>query len=158
MKFLKILAVVLGIYVGIVIAFESLIGYFQPQSDNTLVLATADDDGVVRQRVLTRIENDGGLYVAVNHWPRAWYHRVLEFPDVTVTLGEIRLSATALRVTDPLEIAAVTETAPAPLMFRILTGFPPRYFVRLDAAEVSVPPETVTVDIPEALPSVPEAG
>ena len=42
MKILKKVSIVVLVYVGIVVAFESLIGYFQPASGSTLVLTTFD--------------------------------------------------------------------------------------------------------------------
>ncbi len=45
MKALKIAAIVVLAYVGIVVAFESLIGYFQPTAGSTLVITTFDQDG-----------------------------------------------------------------------------------------------------------------
>jgi hypothetical protein len=35
---------------------------------------------------VSRLESNGQLYVATNHWTRAWYNRVLEKPEVHVTL------------------------------------------------------------------------
>jgi hypothetical protein len=42
MKAVKWLAIALGIYVGIVVVVESLIGYFQPRGENTLVITTTN--------------------------------------------------------------------------------------------------------------------
>jgi hypothetical protein len=91
MKALKIGAIVVLIYVGIVVVFESLIGYFQPADGSTLVITTFDDDATPHERVVSRLESDGQAYVAANHWPRAWYKRALENPEVQVTFdGEKR--------------------------------------------------------------------
>ncbi|MAE93400.1 MAG: hypothetical protein CL910_01940 [Deltaproteobacteria bacterium] len=131
MKAVKWFVIVLVAYVGIVVAFESLLGYFQPADENTLVIATADADGTRHERVVSRLESDGKLYVAANHWPRAWYRQALANPEVEVTLGE----ETSARVAVPVEGAEherVDGENSLPLPFRILTGFPPRYFLRLD--------------------------
>ena len=37
--------ILLLVYVGIVVLFESLIGYFQPENQGTLVITTTRDDG-----------------------------------------------------------------------------------------------------------------
>ena len=87
MKTLKIIAIVVLVYVGIVVAFESLLGYFQPESGSTLVITTFDGDGTRHDRVVSRLESEGQIYVAANHWPRAWYRRALENPEVQVTLA-----------------------------------------------------------------------
>ncbi len=131
MKIVKILVILLLVYVGIVVAFESLIGYFQPTDAGTLVITTTDDSGEARDRVLSRLESNGALYVAVNHWPRAWYHRVLENPDVEITVDGATGSYLAVPVTGA-EHERVDSEHPLPALVKFLTGFPPRYFVRLD--------------------------
>ena len=73
MKALKIVVIVVLVYLGIVVAFESMIGYFQPTAGSTLVITTFDADGTPHDRVVSRLESGGQLYVAANHWPRAWY-------------------------------------------------------------------------------------
>ena len=69
MRVIKIGGVVFVSYVLIVVAFESLIGYLQPETPGTLVLTTVGEDGAAVDRVLDALHSDGGLYVAVNHWP-----------------------------------------------------------------------------------------
>lgn len=133
MKVAKILGILVLVYVAIVVLFESGIGYFQPQSDGTLVISVQTDDGETSNRVLSRIEVDNQLYVAVNHWPRAWYYKVLDNPDVEVTIGDETKAYTAVEVTAEDEVERVNSARPLPIFFKILTGFPPRRFVRLDA-------------------------
>ena len=87
MKILKIISIgLVVVYIGLVVLFESWLGYSQPSNQNSLVITTFDDQ-VTKDRVLSAVNNDGKLYVSANHHP---------------------------------------------LTFRILTGFPPRYFIRLD--------------------------
>ncbi len=131
MKALKIGAIVVLIYVGIVGAFESLIGYFQPTAGSTLVITTFDGVGTPHDRVVSRLESDGQLYVAANHWPRAWYNRVLENPKVQITQDGEKGDYRAVRVTGAEHDRVEGENSLG-VVFRILTGFPPRYFVRLD--------------------------
>ena len=85
MRTIKTVAIVLVAYVLVVVAFESLLGYFQPEAPGTLVITTVDADGDSHDRVLSGLESDGRSYVAVNHWPRAWYRRVLDNPNVRIT-------------------------------------------------------------------------
>jgi hypothetical protein len=131
MKIVKIAAIVFCVYVGIVIAFESMIGFFQPAGASTLVIATTDADGNANDRVVSRLDSDGKLYVSANHWPRAWYNQALANPNVTVELDDKRESYQAVSVSGEEHDRVNTEHAHS-LMFRILTGFPPRYFIRLD--------------------------
>jgi len=83
---LKIVSIVILVYVGIVVTFESLLGLFQPEAQSTLIITTMDEDGTAHDRVVARLESNGQLYVARNHWPRAWYSRALEHPNVRVTM------------------------------------------------------------------------
>jgi hypothetical protein len=131
MKALKILAIVFLVYVGIVVAFESMIGFFQPASGSTLVITTFDESGAAHDRVVSRLESDGKLYVAANHWPRAWYERALANPEVQATEGDGKVDYRAVPVTGA-EHDRVDADNSLPMVVRILTGFPPRYFVRLD--------------------------
>ena len=90
-----------------------------------------DADGAAHERVVSRLENAGQLYGAANHWTRAWYRRSLKNPDVQATLDGVRGSDRAVPVTSE-EHDRVEGANRHGLGFRILTGFPPRYFVRLD--------------------------
>jgi uncharacterized pyridoxamine 5'-phosphate oxidase family protein len=131
MKALKSVVILVLVYVGMVVAFESLIGYFQPTSESTLVLTTFDGDGIPHDRVVSRLESDDKLYIAANHWPRAWYNRAVEHPEVQVTLGGDKADYRAVPVTG-VEHDRVDGENSLGVAFRILTGFPPRYFLRLD--------------------------
>lgn len=130
-KAVKIIAILALVYVGIVATFESLLGYFQPQGQSTLVITTVDDDGSLHDRVVSRLDSGGDLYVAANHWPRAWYHRALDNPQVKVDLGEGKEPYLAVPVSGE-EHERVDNEHGLGVVFRILTGFPPRYFLRLE--------------------------
>lgn len=131
MKALKIAAIVVLVYVGIVAGFESLIGVLQPSGSSTLVITTFDANGTPHERVVARLESDGKLYVAANHWPRAWYRRALENPNVQATIDGAKRDYTAVPVTGA-EHDRVNSDNRLGIGFRFLTGFPPRYFVRLE--------------------------
>ena len=131
MPALKRIALLVLIYIGIIATFESLLGYFQPSGQSTLVITTANEDGTRHDRVLARLQSNGQLYVAVNHWPRAWYGRALENPSVQVAVNGVTGAYMAVPVSDE-EHDRVNREHSLGLVFRILTGFPPRYFLRLD--------------------------
>ena len=133
MKIVKIVAVVVGIYAALVALFETWLGYSQPMGGNTIVITTTDDDGVKKDRVVSGLEADGALYVAANHWPRAWYRQVLKHPEVEVTANGEKKSYRAVEV-EGEEFDRVNEAHPLGPMIRVLTGFPPRRLVRLDPA------------------------
>ncbi len=131
MKAVKILVIVALVYVGIVVGFESLIGILQPQSGEVLVITTVDEAGSPHDRVVSRLESGGQLYVAANHWPRAWYERALGNPEVQATVEGQKRDFRAVPVSGE-EHDRVNADNALPVPFRILTGFPPRYFLRLD--------------------------
>tara|TARA_B100000900_G_scaffold358399_1_gene329278 strand:- start:1069 stop:1467 length:399 start_codon:yes stop_codon:yes gene_type:complete len=118
-------------YASVVVLFESLLGYYQPQSDGTLTITTTNAAGAEADRVLSSIRVKDRLYVAANHWPRAWFRQTLDNPDVMVTIDGERSAYKAVAIRDE-EHETVNSASPLPLGFRVLTGFPPRYFIRLD--------------------------
>lgn len=130
LKIAKVVAIAVVAYVAIVGAFESLIGYFQPADPSTLVITTFDREGVPHDRVVSPIESNGQLYVATNHWIRSWYNRALENRGVRVTLdgttGDYRAVPVTLEEHDRL-----ARDDALGVLLRILTGFPPRHFLRL---------------------------
>ena len=131
MRALRRIALLVLIYIAIIATFESLLGYFQPSGQGSLVITTADEDGTRHDRVLARLQSNGELFVAVNHWPRAWYGRALENPSVQVAVNGVTGAYMAVPVSDE-EHDRVNREHSLGLVFRILTGFPPRYFLRLD--------------------------
>jgi hypothetical protein len=134
MKIIKRIVILVLVYVVIVATFESLLGFFQPANQATLVITTVDGDGNASDRVLSRLESDGKLYVAVNHWPRAWYENTLANPNVHVTLdGEKGAYSAIPVVAGGGEHERVDGDNSVGTFFRVLTGFPPRYFLRLEA-------------------------
>jgi len=128
---LRIAAIAVLVYVGIVVAFESFLGYLQPTGGSTLVITTFDQSGTPQDRVVSRLESNRRLYVASNHWPRSWYRRALENPSVQITIDGERGDYKAVPVTG-VEHDRVEAENRLGVGLRILTGFPPRYFVRLD--------------------------
>jgi hypothetical protein len=131
MKAAKIVVILLVVYAVVVAAFEALLGFVQPADQNTIVITTLNDEGTPSERVVSRIDHDGKLYVAANHWPRAWYNQALKHPDVEVTLNGEQAAYRATPATRS-EHEAVDGAHPLGLGIRVLTGFPPRYFLRLD--------------------------
>jgi hypothetical protein len=130
-KGIKLVLILLAVYVGIVVLFEFSLGFFQPESGNTIVIETFDAEGNGYTRVVSLLTSASNEYVAVNHWPRAWYRRLEEKPRIGVTRdgGQTIFGA---RMVSGAEHDRVQADNPTPFAFRFLTGFPPRYFVRLD--------------------------
>jgi len=106
---------------------------FQPENigRETIVISTADSDGKTYDRVVSPIDVDGQLFVAANHWPRAWYHRALANPNVRVTRGGKTTDYRAVPVTERERERLLKEPGFPPLAY-VFTGFAPRQFLRLD--------------------------
>jgi len=132
MKILKRIAIGIVItYVLIVVIFETTLGYSQPQFGGTLVLTTTSENGESFDRVLSSLSANDRLYVRVNHWPRSWYFRLLDNPEVRVEIESETNDYLAVDIVGE-EYDLVQKENPAGIAFRILTGFPPRHIVRLD--------------------------
>ena len=132
-RWIRIAVIVAAVYILLVVAFESMLGYFQPTGGDSIVIVTTDDVGNSHERVISRRDIDGNLYVAANHWPRQWYSHAIERPQVGVA-SEIGGAAQPYLAV-PLvgdELERVAEIYNAGLVFKFLTGFPPRRFLRLD--------------------------
>jgi hypothetical protein len=136
MKIAKRIAIGILVYAVVVATFETLLGIFQPMPDSTLVITTSERDGTSHERVLAHLESEGKLYVAANHWPRAWYDRALANPHVQVTIGSETGDYQAVPVSGA-ERDRVDDENSLGIAFRVLTGFPPRLFLRLDPREPS---------------------
>jgi hypothetical protein len=139
MKALKRVGVVIAVYVGFVVAFETLfLGLYQPKLEDNplpmLVLTTTDDSDVSRERRLARFETDGRVYVSAHHWTRGWYSRALKNPNVRVETDGAVADYIAVPV-DGEEFERVAAEHPLPLRYLFLMGFPPpRDILRLDPA------------------------
>lgn len=139
MKAIKWTAIVLGAYVALVVAVECLVGFMggrhagrgvQPD-ENWLVITTTDADGRTRDTVVAGVESGGQLYVASNHWLRGWYDRAVGNPDVEIARGGEKAAYRAVPVSGA-ERVRIERDYQLPWLLRLLTGFPPRSFLRLD--------------------------
>ena len=127
----KILLIVLIIYIGIVVIFESWLGYSQPQGEGMVTINTTSNEGTTSGRVVSLLKSNDNFYIARNHWPKRWYDQALANPEITVESAGTTTSYIAASVTGD-EYDRVDSDNPLPAFFRFLTGFPPRYFIRLD--------------------------
>jgi F420H(2)-dependent quinone reductase len=131
MRALRIVLIAFFAYVALVVAFESLLGWVQPGGAQTIAITTFDADGKTHERVVSRLDSEGKLYVAANHWPRSWYRRALANPNVRVRVGGEGRNYRAVPV-DGAESERVDAQHPRPWLFKFVTGFPPRLIMRLD--------------------------
>jgi hypothetical protein len=131
MRAAKILGIALASYVLVVVLFEIFVVTVQPDMSVGIVLTTTGADGKASDRKLAGVRMDDRLYVSANHWPRPWYHRALANPAVEVTEKGERRPYTAVPVTGD-ELVRIKDRYRFPLLFKFLTGFAPRKFLRLD--------------------------
>ena len=99
-----------------------------------MVITSFEIDGKAINRVVSRLEQGSDIFAAVNHWPRAWARRISQNPYVQITYNETTLNYNAVTLEGGEHDKAVSDF-PVPLAFRILTGFPPRYFFRFELQE-----------------------
>jgi len=111
----------------------AIVAAFQPENlgGETIVLTTTDADGESHERVLLPVDHEGRLFVGANHWPRAWYHRALENPEVSVTRNGETTVYRAVPVGGK-ERERLLDESGFPLVGYVFTGFAPRQFLRLD--------------------------
>ena len=138
MKAIRWLVIALAIYAAIVVSFETLVvvmGKRQAtrglQPDEKWLMITTSDARGKNDTVVAGVESAEHLYVSTNHWPRGWYDRALQNPDVEVTRAGETKPYRAVPVTGE-ERARVEQDYHLPWIVRFLTGFPPRSFLRLD--------------------------
>jgi hypothetical protein len=111
MKLLKVIAIVLVGYVGLVVTFETLVGVMGSRHADRGV--ASDED------------------VAANHWMHRWYKEALERPEVEAEIAGQRATYRAVPVTGD-ERDQLLAASRFPWVMRLLAGFPPRSFLRLD--------------------------
>ena len=134
---IRILAIAVGVYIVIVVAFESLVVFMGKRQaehgvapgEHWLVITTTDASGA-HDTVIAGVEVDGQLYVSANHWSRGWFDRALANPNVAVTRAGVHASYRAEPVLGA-ERDRVESKYTIPLPIRVLTGFPPRAYLRL---------------------------
>ena len=125
--------IVFGLYVMVVIGFETGLGLWQPTWKNTLKITTTDHRGRQNTRVLSGLYMGELLYVRANHWPRDWYHDAIARPQVIVDRGQGPQNYLAVPVTGAEE-RRVNDRHRILRKWRILTGFPPLRILRLELA------------------------
>lgn len=140
MRTWKRIAIALCAYVALVAAFEAFVVWSGrahaergvEADDWAIALTTIDPRAGRRDAIVAGVEVDGRLYVAANHWPRAWYARAVAHPDVEVTRGDAPPRPYRAVPIHDAERDRVAAASALPGVVRVLTGFPPRRFLRLD--------------------------
>jgi hypothetical protein len=138
MSAVNLLAMAFGIYLVLVVAFECMVVTLgQRQADRGLqpgedwiVITTTGSEGS-SDTIVAGVESGGHLYAAANHWPRSWYKRTIANPDVEITRAGEKAPYRAVPVAGD-ERTRIARDYNLPWIIRLLSGFPPRSFLRLD--------------------------
>lgn len=139
MRIARWLAIAVAVYVVIVIGLECLVMFMGARhaerglgpGETWVVITTTDAAGGAKDTVIAGVESEGKLYVSANHWPRGWYRRAIANPDVEITRAGEKSARRAVQVGGE-ERERVLRDYRLPFVLRLLTGFPPRSFLRLD--------------------------
>ena len=123
-------------YVALVVGFETLLGVVQPDTGDTIVITTTDAEGVSSDRVLGRDFAGGQHYASANHWPRAWYRNALANPRVRVTMDGATADYIAVPVDDAEHERVAAEIGNG-FLFKLMVGFAPQRFLRLEPVDAS---------------------
>lgn len=123
------IAVIVG-YVVLLLLLEAVISKAQPNMESAVTLFVNRGDAVV-SRKLYGFDYGDRLYVSSNHWFRQWYYAILERPQIDVEhAGQVK-PYTAVQIGGD-ERAEIAREYKMGLVLRLMCGFAPRRFLRLD--------------------------
>ncbi len=131
MKLAKIVGVVVFVYAGLVAALELAVWHFQPDMPGAVIITTTDEQGAATSRTLAGFNYNDRLYVSSNHWLRGWYYAAVKNPHVDVAIEGPPGAYIATRV-EGAEAAALSDAYSMGFVLRLMCGFAPSRFLRLD--------------------------
>ncbi|MBW2267298.1 MAG: hypothetical protein JRH16_01885 [Deltaproteobacteria bacterium] len=109
MKVVRNLTIALAAYVALGLMLDASLGYFQPQSDSTVVLRSFDAEGGVQETVLHLLDDDGQLWVESGQWFRGWHDRVVANPDVELVRDGETAAYRAVPLDTPEALDRITQ-------------------------------------------------
>ena len=130
MTILETILIVIAGYFVLLLLLEAVVWKTQPSMEGGVTLLVYRG-GSVFTRKLYGFEYRDKLYVSSNHWFRQWYHAILKNPHVDVEhAGEVK-PYTAVPI-DGDERAEIAREYKMGFVLRLMCGFAPRRFLRLD--------------------------
>ena len=124
----------LGIgYVVLLLVLEGVIWKVQPEMEGGVTLHVNTGDTTIKRR-LYGLEYDNKLYVSSNHWFRKWYYAILENPHIEVERAG-KVGAYTAQPIEGDEHNRVVDEYNMGFTLRLLCGFAPQRFLRLDPRE-----------------------
>ena len=133
MLVLEIALIICAGYLILILLLEAVIWKVQPDMDGGVTLHVNTGEAIVKRK-LYGLEYNNKLYVSSNHWFRKWYHAILQNPDIKVERANTVGSYTATPI-DGDEHTEVARQYNMGFVLRLLCGFAPQRFLRLDARE-----------------------
>ncbi len=127
-----VLTIGLG-YLLLLLLLEGVIWKVQPDMEGGLTLHV-DTGGTILKRKLYGLEYENKLYVSSNHWFRKWYHAILKNPQIEVERGGEAKPYTAVPIEGD-EHMRIAKQYDMGFGLRLLCGFAPQRFLRLDPRE-----------------------
>lgn len=124
-----ILFAVVG-YLVLLLILEGVIWKVQPDMTGGVTLHI-ETDGAAIKRTLYGFELDNRLYVSSNHWFRKWYHEIIKNPNIELEQEGSLEPYVAIPLTGD-EHRTVAALYKMGFWLRLLCGFAPRRFLRLD--------------------------
>ena len=130
MFILEVFVAAAGLYILLLLSLEAVVWKVQPDMDNGVTLHVSSGSSEFTRK-LYGFEYGGKLYVSSNHWFRQWYHAILDNPQIDVERDGEREPFTAVPI-DGDERAEVNREYRMGFLLRMMCGFAPRRFLRLD--------------------------
>jgi len=127
------IAILVG-YIILLLLLEAVIWKVQPGMENGVTLFVTVDSTIVARK-LYGFQFDGDLYVSSNHWFRKWYYAVMANPLVEVEHDGETKPCTAVPVEGD-ERGRVANGYKMGFVLRLMCGFAPRRFLRLDPRRI----------------------
>ena len=138
MSWLELLLVVVTGYVVLLLLLEATIWKTQPDMDGGATLHIRQVGNGQQDAMFTRrlygFDYQDKLYVSSNHWFRRWYHAVLDNPDIEVEHEGQLKPYTAVPISGD-EQALIAREYKMRFVLRLMCGFAPRRYLRLDPRE-----------------------
>lgn len=131
MSVLEIGIVLAAAYFLLLLILELTIWKVQPDMDGMVTLHIGRDERRITRK-LYGFDYNGKLYVASNHWVRRWYYAAIDKAEIEVERAGNVTRRTAVLI-DGDEESEVSREYGQGLLLRIMCGFAPQRFLRLDA-------------------------
>ncbi|NKC00315.1 MAG: hypothetical protein GKR90_17765 [Pseudomonadales bacterium] len=130
MTMLEVLLAFSAAYFTLLLLLEVVVWKTQPNMENAVTLFVPQGDSVLTRK-LYGFDYNHKLYVSSNHWFRHWYHAILRNPQIDVEHAGNVKPYTIIPIEGD-ERAEIAREYKMGFVLRLMCGFAPRRFLRLD--------------------------